>query len=54
MNTWILFAFITKELSIIGQFLMNVNILAPKIGALHRGSQKQNCDSLENGNNDFD
>jgi hypothetical protein len=33
MPVWVLFAFITKELSSIGQFLMSVNIVALTIGS---------------------
>jgi hypothetical protein len=43
-----------KGLSTVGRCPMNRNILAQKYGALHRGSQTQNCDFLENRSNDFD
>jgi hypothetical protein len=31
-----------------------MNILAPKMGVLHRVSQTQNCSFLKNRSNDFD
>jgi hypothetical protein len=42
-----------RSLSILGQCLVNINILAPKIGALHRGLQAQNTDFLKNESNNF-
>jgi hypothetical protein len=42
-----------KSLSIIGRFPVNMNIPAPKTGALLLGPQSQNADFLENRTNDF-
>jgi hypothetical protein len=33
---------------------VNMNILAPKMGTLHRGLQTQSDDFLENGFGDYD
>jgi hypothetical protein len=41
------------DFSIIGRCLVNMNILAPKIGALQMGPKVQNGDSHENFSYDF-
>jgi hypothetical protein len=49
INIWYL-----RVLSIIGQCPVNTNILLPKLGALHRSPQTQNCHFLKNWPNHFD
>jgi hypothetical protein len=51
MAGWIVCIFSTESSSIIGQCLVNMNILAPKIEALQMGTKQQNGELLENDSN---
>jgi hypothetical protein len=43
-----------KSSPAIGQCPMNMNILAPRLGALQKGLRNQDEDHFENGTNGFD
>jgi hypothetical protein len=54
MPEWLDTIYTLYHLSFISDFMVNMNILVQKIGALHMGPKKQNSVFLEDSSNDFD
>jgi hypothetical protein len=45
---------VSKIVSVIGQYPVDMNVIAPKTGSLQMNPWRQNIDFLENGSQDFD